>query len=71
MNLNDTPELPSFIQYDQSGFWTYQAKLTDPRIPNFIDALMQNKYIKFQSKVFRVLRILLTHPTIVVMQEIR
>jgi hypothetical protein len=45
--------------------------LTDPRIPNFIDALMQNKYIKFQSKVFRVLRILLTQPTIVVMKEIQ
>jgi hypothetical protein len=53
--VNDTPELPSFLQYDQSGFWTYQAELT----------------VKFQSKVFRVLRILLTQPTIVVMKEIR
>jgi hypothetical protein len=62
---------PTFLQYDQLGYYTYQCELSDPRLQSFIDALITNKCIKFQSKVFRVLRILLTHPTIVVMKELK
>lgn len=69
--MNEDSQLPSFLQYDQLGYYTYQCELTDPRLQSFIEALIANKYIRFQSKVFRIARILLTHPTIVVMKEIR
>lgn len=69
--MSEDQALPTFMQFDTSDYYTYQCELTDQRLPAFISALIENKCIHFQLKVFRIQRILLTNPTIVVMKAIK